>query len=217
VGTFALLLLLLAEAASGAPQPGRSLFTTGSIWAGNYTCGSTPAWLLLHFERVQPRLEAIFHFVYPSSGTHGAFTVVESADSMSRAKKAADDDLIAMVYAPMRKGISSAAESAEAQLSFTLDAEGWIREAESAEMVGIAGRVLAGETDRMVGTILHEHCDEFELVRTRVDLNERPRGARALMLHTYEVVQGQLARAGLGPSARRGALVDGGDSVMDVD
>lgn len=50
----------------------------GEVWAGNYTCG-VPAWMLLHVTGTFP-LEAVFHFAYPNSGTHGAFSVKQTGD-----------------------------------------------------------------------------------------------------------------------------------------
>ncbi|KAL1523499.1 hypothetical protein AB1Y20_018437 [Prymnesium parvum] len=53
----------------------------GSVYAGHYVCGS-PAWLLLHIEAADAAaVDAIFHFVYPRSTLHGAFSMRGSFSS----------------------------------------------------------------------------------------------------------------------------------------
>mmetsp|Transcript_13127 Transcript_13127/g.34206 ORF Transcript_13127/g.34206 Transcript_13127/m.34206 type:complete len:207 (-) Transcript_13127:62-682(-) len=67
---------LALAALSSISQQDRAAFASGQVWAGNYTCAQVPAWLLLHVLGTAP-LRAVFHFVYPHSGTHGAFIVEE--------------------------------------------------------------------------------------------------------------------------------------------
>lgn len=175
VGVGALLLATLAEQAAAelAGAATRAHLQSGEVWAGNYTCGAAPAWLLLHVEAVHPRVEAVFHFVYPNSGTHGAFTVVEGASGET----------------------SSAVAGA-----LVLEAGAWLMRPENAEMVGMQCSVLAAETSRMVGAILHPHCEAFELVKANVDVvaavDDTP---RALVYHTFAALEEKLVRAGLGP------------------
>jgi hypothetical protein len=168
---------LLATTLAAAELSGdeiRAHLQPGEVWAGNYTCGSAPAWLLLHIEAVRPRVEAVFHFVYPNSGTHGAFTVVE---------------------APSAEASSAVAGR------LVLDAGSWLMRPDNAEMVGMHCGVLAAEPARMVGAILHPHCEAFELVRARVDVAVVDAAPRALLHHTFRALQHKLARAGLGPRA----------------
>lgn len=74
--------LALAAVSSITPQE-RGAFGSGQVWAGNYTCAHVPAWLLLHVIETA-RIRAVFHFVYPHSGTHGAF-IVEEGDEPGQA------------------------------------------------------------------------------------------------------------------------------------
>ena len=48
----------------------------GDIFAGSYMCGNV-AWLLLHMHEPAEAgvLTATFHFLYPSSTQHGAYTL----------------------------------------------------------------------------------------------------------------------------------------------
>ncbi|KAL3913146.1 MAG: hypothetical protein SGPRY_008088 [Prymnesium sp.] len=61
---------------SARPDAGQAHgLVNGSIFAGHYQCGSS-AWLLLHLEEVsEVDVSAVFHFVYPSSSQHGAYTM----------------------------------------------------------------------------------------------------------------------------------------------
>ncbi|KAJ1634840.1 hypothetical protein T492DRAFT_970305 [Pavlovales sp. CCMP2436] len=174
--TLALLALLagcsIAEVSARAAQ--RAALLPVGIWAGNYSCGGTSAWLLLHVEDSSP-LQAVFHFVYPRSGTHGAFTVRE----------------------PVGGGDS------DGPRSFVLDSGEWVREVAHTEMVGLAGR-LSDDGMRLEGRILHDGCDGFALVRATIDLappgaRAAPAGrARHLVHHTFDLLHEQLVRAGLG-------------------
>ena len=177
------LLPALHHASLTAAEPGedgtRAHLRAGEVWAGNYTCGSAPAWLLLHVEAVRPRVEAVFHFVYPTSGTHGAFTVVEGSAGAE---------------------VSSAVDGA-----LVLDAGEWLMRPDGAEMVGMQCSVLAAEPARMFGAILHTHCEAFELVRAQVDVDVADDTPRALLHHTFAAVQHKLVRAGLGRPAAAAA------------
>ena len=69
-----LVLGLLGLSAAAASDSEHGL-REGTLFAGHYQCGS-PAWLLLNIEEVtESTINAIFHFVYPTSGQHGAFAM----------------------------------------------------------------------------------------------------------------------------------------------
>ena len=62
-----------AEPPTQLPGDFAHMLRSGALYAGHYKCGS-PAWLLLHVEEVtESTVNAVFHFVYPSSGQYGAF------------------------------------------------------------------------------------------------------------------------------------------------
>lgn len=68
------LLLGAAAAGSGASTPSEPPHgLREGVYVGHYVCGSS-AWLLLHVEAASAGMvNAVFHFVYPSSTQHGAF------------------------------------------------------------------------------------------------------------------------------------------------
>ena len=64
-----LLVSLIVRAASAAQ------LVEGAIYAGHYVCGGA-SWLLFHVERVtDDRVQAAFHFLYPSSTQHGVYSL----------------------------------------------------------------------------------------------------------------------------------------------
>lgn len=210
---YAVLLLSCARGGGGeASQPlsRAELLPVGSVFAGNYSCGHVPAWLLLHIEASDP-LEAVFHFVYPNSGTHGAFTLREVGVEAS-------ENALAGHSQPSNG-------AARDPRRFELFAEEWVKVAENTEMVGMQGHVAEGSNSkRLVGTVLHSQCQQFELVRTTIDLSpasgappdaaggrgsagtQTAASARALMLHTYALVQAQLERTAKQPPSERRRL-----------
>ena len=60
------------------------VMAAGDVYAGSYQCG-TAAWLLMHIERATSEgVDAIFHFLYPTSTQHGAYAMRGEWDKTSR-------------------------------------------------------------------------------------------------------------------------------------
>ena len=59
------------------------MMAAGDVYAGSYQCGSA-AWLLIHIEKATSEgVDAIFHFLYPSSTQHGAYAMHGEWDKAS--------------------------------------------------------------------------------------------------------------------------------------
>ena len=127
-----ILLLQLLSSATG--------FSTGELYAGSYTCG-TPAWLFLHIDEASDeRVNAVFHFLYPSSTQNGAYQV--------RGKYR--DALL-----PMRRAVQ-------------FEPGHWVVTAGKVVRVGLLG-ILSEDGSTFAGEVLHSSCGSFQLARIGTD------------------------------------------------
>ena len=132
-------LLTLLSSIVAEPTP---TLTPGDVFAGSYVCGN-PAWLLLHV--IEPTddtrpFSAVFHFVYPSSTQHGAYTL-SGAPFVSRGPR-----------------------------TIQLEPGAWISSAQGKVVpVGLLG-VLSDDGATFSGEVLHGSCGRFEVHRVRLDV-----------------------------------------------
>ena len=127
-----ILLLQLLSSATG--------FSTGEVYAGSYTCG-TPAWLFLHIDEASDeRVNAVFHFLYPSSTQNGAYQVRgKYRDALS----------------PMRRAVQ-------------FEPGHWVVTAGKVVRVGLLG-ILSEDGSTFAGEVLHSSCGSFQLARIGTD------------------------------------------------
>ena len=92
--TLVALMVMLGAHASAVET--REAFAAGDVFAGSYVCGNA-AWLLLHIHSSGPTQgssnSATFHFLYPSSTQHGAYSLSGTAFGAHGSRAGLDDAL----------------------------------------------------------------------------------------------------------------------------